>query len=213
MCGGRGRVIHAQGPFRVETTCPTCQGAGRVITTPCDKCHGAGRVLETAEIPVEVPKGVDSGMRLRVRGAGESGDAGAPPGDLYVFIEVERHPLLEREGHDLHCVRPISFVEAALGAEVEVASLEGPEKVRVSRGTQNGDQLRVRGKGMPDPRGHGRGDLVVHFQIEVPSKLSERQEELLREFAELDNVQVNPHQKSFFERIRDYFTSPEDQKE
>lgn len=214
VCGGRGRVVRAQGPFRVETTCPTCQGAGRIIAIPCEACRGAGRVMETSEVPIEAPAGIDAGMRLRIRGQGEPGDPGAPSGDLYVLIDVERHPFLEREGNDLFCQTPISYAQAALGADVQVPTLDGPQTVTVEKGTQNGDQIRLRGKGMPDPRGGGKGSLYVRFFVEVPKKLTKRQEELLREFSEIEQKHVGAEHKSFLERIKDYFTAndevPED---
>lgn len=213
MCGGRGRVVQAQGPFRIETGCPTCQGSGKLIARPCRACRGAGRVPEGAEVEVEAPPGVDSGMRLRIRGQGEAGDPGARAGDLYVLIDVEAHPLLEREGNDLHCRVPISFPQAALGAEVRVPTIDGTQTVTVPKASQTGDEIRLAGKGMPDPRGGRRGNLYVHLFVEVPKQLTKRQEELLRELADLDEVEVNPHQKSFFDRIREYFVPDEEIKE
>jgi molecular chaperone DnaJ len=183
-----------------------------MITSPCLDCRGTGKVQESGEVPVEVPAGVDSGMRLRLRGLGESGEPGAPAGDLYVFVEVQKHKFFERDGLDLHCQVPVTFAQAALGSEMEIPTLDGKVTVQIPKGTQHGDVHRLRGKGMPDPRGgSGRGHLMVHFAVEVPKKLTKRQEELLRELAELDKVHVSPEQKSFLERIREYFAPEENQ--
>lgn len=213
MCGGRGQVIQAQGPFRIQTTCPTCRGAGQVISDPCNDCRGTGLVEEKKTLPVDAPPGVDTGMRLRVRGQGEPGDPGAPNGDLYVLIEIEPHPFFERDGNNLFCRVPISYTQAALGAHVDVPTLEGTESLEIPAGTQTGHVFRLKKKGMPDPRDHRRGDLLIEVYIEVPRKLQKRQQELLRELAELEKVHVNPEQKSFFERIRDYFVPDEHAKE
>lgn len=210
MCGGRGRVVQAQGPFRIETSCPTCNGTGKIIVSPCQDCGGSGQMIESTKIPVDVPAGVATAMRLRVRGQGEPGDPGAPAGDLYVFVEVERHHFFARDGHDLHLTIPITFTQAALGAEIEVPTLEGPEKVEIPRGSQNGHVLRMRGRGMPDPRGGGKGSLLVKLHVEIPKHLTHRQEELLRELAEIEQANVSPEQKSFFERIKSYFV-PDDE--
>lgn len=204
-CGGRGTVVQSQGPFRIQTTCSACQGVGTIVTNPCDQCRGQGLVVANRESQVDIPAGMDNGMQLRVRGGGEEGEPGAPNGDLYVRVEIEQHSLFHREGQDLHCRAPISYAQAALGAEIDVPTLDGTQKLEVPRGTPCEHVFRIRGKGMPDPRGRGRGDLLIHTYVEVPKKLNKRQEELLRELAELDTVHVAPEQKSFFERIRDYF--------
>jgi molecular chaperone DnaJ len=209
MCGGRGRIVQAQGPFRIESSCPTCNGTGKIITTPCGACGGSGQTYENTKVPVEVPAGIATAMRLRIRGQGEPGDPGAPPGDLYVFVEVERHQFFARDGHDLHVAIPVSFTQAALGAEIEVPTLDGTEHVHLPKGSQNGHVLRLRGKGMPDPRGGGRGNLLVKVFVEVPKQLTPRQEELLRELAEIEEANVNPEQKSLFERIKSYFVHDE----
>lgn len=209
MCGGRGQVVQAQGPFRIQTTCPTCQGRGSVITSPCDDCRSAGVVGEQTTVDVEVPPGIDNGMRLRVRDQGDQGQPGAPNGDLYVQIEVLPHQFFERQGADLHFRVPISYPQATLGTYFEIPTLYGREPLHVPRGTQNGETFRIRGKGMPDVRGRGVGDLIVHVMLEVPRKLTKRQEELLRELAELEEDQVDPEHKSFFERVRDFFTHKE----
>ncbi len=203
-CGGRGQVIRAQGPFRIATTCPTCQGKGTMIADPCKDCRGRGRVQESTEVDVDIPAGVDTGMHLRIRGQGESGDPGAPAGDLYVLIQIDKHALFERNGNDLHCRVPISYAQAALGTDLDVPTLAGKETITIHRGTQAGDVVRLRGKGMPDPRGGVRGDLLMHIGIDVPKKLTKKQEELLRELAELDESHVSPERKSWFDTVGEY---------
>jgi molecular chaperone DnaJ len=208
-CGGHGQVIQSAGILRVQTTCPTCQGAGVTIANPCRNCGGSGYMAGKRKLEVQIPAGVDDGMRVRVQGEGEPSPEGGPPGDLYCFISVRRHKLFQRDGRNLILQLPISYSQAALGATIEVPTLNGRKDLEVPRGTQSGDLFRVRGAGMPDPHGGITGDLVVQTFIEVPKKLSERQEELLRELAELDHAHVTPHRKSFLERIRDYFTGQE----
>jgi molecular chaperone DnaJ len=205
-CDGRGQVVQARGFFQVATTCPACGGEGARITDPCPTCRGGGRVTTVAHLKVDVPPGVDSGMWLQLRNQGEPGDPGAPRGNLRIQIQVRRHPFFERRGNDLICQVPISFPQAALGAEIEVPTLTGPERLHVPRGTQSGDILKLKGRGMPDINGRGRGDELVEVVIETPRRLSPRQEELLRELAELEHEDVTPRRKSFFEKLRDYFT-------
>lgn len=213
MCGGRGQVVRAQGPFRIATTCPTCQGRGKTITDPCTDCRGRGRVVETAEVDVEIPPGVDHGMHLRVREQGEAGEPGGPAGDLYVLVQITKHPIFERDGSDLHCRIPVAYTQAALGAEIDVPTLNGPDKFTLPRGTQPGEVFRLRGKGMPDPRGGSRGDLHLHLTIDVPKKLNKRQEELLRELAELDHKHVSPERKSWLDTVSEYLFGSDEAKE
>ncbi|APW63959.1 molecular chaperone DnaJ [Paludisphaera borealis] len=212
-CGGRGQVVQARGFFQVATTCPACGGEGVRITDPCPGCRGAGRVPQTVKLQVDVPPGVESGMRLQLRNQGELGDVGAPRGNLQIQVMVKKHPFFERRRNDLFCQVPISFAQATLGAEIQVPTLDGPDKMNVPRGTQSGEVIRIKGRGMPDISGRGRGDELVEVVVETPRNLSARQEELLREFAVLEHEQVNPRRKSFFEKLRDYFTEetePED---
>jgi molecular chaperone DnaJ len=204
-CGGRGQVIQSQGFFRVQSTCPSCQGAGSKITQPCGKCRGTGRVAATRRIDVRIPPGVDTGMRLCLRGEGEVGQPGGPRGDLYCYVHVADHPLFERQGSTILCRVPITFPQAALGGEIEVPTLDGREHLTIAAGTQTGERIRLRGKGMPNPRGGGRGDQFVEVFVETPHELTKRQEELLRELAELDQQNVSPHRKTFFEKLREYF--------
>jgi molecular chaperone DnaJ len=185
-CGGVGQVERRQGFFALRTTCPHCRGEGVMITDPCPACRGAGMVQTPKKLSVKIPAGVDDGARLRLTGEGEEGSQGGPPGDLYVMIQVARHEFFERHGNDLHCQIPISFPQAALGAEVEIPSLSGPQTLTIPRGTQTGETLQLRGCGVPDVRGGRRGDQIVHIVVKTPTHLNARQEELLRELATLD---------------------------
>ena len=193
-CGGRGQITKSQGFFRISTTCPDCRGAGEVIAYPCTACKGFGRVEETRRIKVKIPPGVDTGMHLKLRGEGESGLRGAPPGDLYVEISVEPHEFFEREGYDVIYHIPISFAQAALGTALEVPTLNGSEDISIARGTQPGDILRLHGKGIPNLRGLGRGDQIVVFDVPTPINLTKRQKELLQDFARLEHENVNENQ-------------------
>jgi molecular chaperone DnaJ len=193
----------------VQTTCPSCQGAGSIITDPCGDCRGRGYVQERARLDVSIPAGIDNGMRVRLAGYGEPSPDGGPPGDCYCFVSVRKHKLFEREGTHLILRMPISYTQAALGASIEVPTLEGPFELTVPPGTQSGEVFRIRGRGVADPRGGAAGDLHVQTFIEVPKKLGTRQEELLRELAELEQADVSPHRKSFLERLREYFTPAE----
>ncbi len=205
-CGGRGQIVQARGFFQVATTCPACGGDGVRITDPCPTCRGAGRLPAAARLQVDVPPGVESGMWLQLRGQGELGDLGAPRGNLRIQVVVKRHPFFERRRNDLFTQVPISFAQAALGAEIQVPTLDGPDKVAVPRGTQSGEIIRIKGRGMPDVSGRGRGDELVEVMVETPRHLTARQEELLREFAEIEHNQVSPRRRSFFDKLRDYFT-------
>ncbi|GIX47927.1 MAG: chaperone protein DnaJ [Candidatus Tectimicrobiota bacterium] len=188
LCGGLGQVERRQGFFALRTTCPQCHGEGQHIPHPCPKCRGRGMVRATKRLSVKIPAGVDDGARLRLVGEGEEGQHGGPPGDLYVVVHVAPHAFFERHGTDVHCQVPISFPQAALGAEVEVPSLYGPQKLTIPRGTQTGDTLRLRGCGIPDVRTGRRGDQIVHVVVRTPTHLTPRQEELLRELAALEET-------------------------
>jgi molecular chaperone DnaJ len=207
-CGGHGQIVQSAGILRVQTTCPACQGAGSVVTDPCNDCRGRGQVQDRSQLNITIPAGIDNGMRVRLAGYGEpSPDSGGPPGDCYCFVEVKKHKIFEREGTHLILRMPITYSQAALGAMIEVPTLAGPHELRVPAGTQSGDVFRVRGRGMPDPRGGSAGDLHVQTYIEVPKKVTPRQDELLRHLAELEKTEVSPHRKSFMERLRNYFSS------
>jgi molecular chaperone DnaJ len=208
-CGGKGQVIQSAGVFRLQTTCPACRGAGSVIRERCPDCGGDGVLEERVERRVTIPAGVDSDVRVRLAGEGEPGGNGGPPGDCYCVIEIEQHPFLTRNGRDLHCEVPISFTQAALGATVDVPTLDGAKPLQIARGTQGGDVIRVRGLGMPEVRGRGIGDLHVHVHVEVPKTLSPRAEELLRELAQEEHASVSPKRSSFFSRLAEYFQGKE----
>lgn len=192
-CQGRGQVTQSSGFFSISTTCPQCRGQGQVIKTPCRECSGGGKVKAAKTLQLKIPAGVESGSRLRMRGEGEEGLYGGPSGDLYVFIEVKRHDVFERKGNDVHCRVPVTFVQAALGGSVEAPTLTGTEKVKIPRGTQTGRTFRLKGKGIPHLRGYGCGDQIIEIVVIVPTNLTRRQEELLKEF----DRESEP-QKSFF---------------
>ena len=204
-CGGRGRVVQAQGFFRVQTTCPACNGRGNVVREKCDDCSGAGTQLRTSKLEVSVPPGVDTGMRLCLRGEGEAGVGGAPPGDLYVDIEVKPHPFFERHEKNLSCQVPVSFSQAALGTEIEIPLLDGRRRLTIPAGKQSGELLKLGGLGMPDAHGGRRGDLFVQVQVEVPKHISGPQEQLLRELAELEKVEVTPTPQVVLRQTQDIF--------
>ena len=204
-CGGSGRVVQSSGFFSMQTTCPSCRGAGRIIREPCTACRGSGFVARRVTRKVDVPPGVDNGNHLRLNGEGEPSPSGGPPGDCYCTIHVAEHPLFHRDGRDLLCQVPIAYSQAALGATIEVPTLDGAESLDVPAGTQPGDTFTLRGRGMPDLQRRGRGDLHVQLTIEVPKKVIGRHEELLRELAEIENTDVTPKRKRFFEKIKQYF--------
>jgi molecular chaperone DnaJ len=204
-CAGRGQVLQSTGIFRVQTTCPSCQGAGSMVKEPCEKCRGAAYVVRNIKREVQIPAGIDDQMRVRLPGEGEPSPNGGPRGDCYCFITVKEHTLFQREGEHLIVRMPIAYTQAALGAKIEVPTLDGRHELKVPAGTQTGEVFRLRGKGMPSPRGRSVGDLLVQVNVEVPKTLSPEQEELLRQLAEHDRVDVSPHRKSFFDKVRDYF--------
>lgn len=209
-CNGTGQIRHAQTRgftqfIRIET-CSKCQGRGTYIEAPCGECRGSGVVQRTLKILVKVPRGVDTGHRLRIQGEGEAGERGAPPGDLYVEIRVKPHDFFERDGDDLICRVPVSFPQAALGGEIEVHTIDGKVKLKIPPGTQSDTLFRLRGKGMPRLHGMGRGDQLVRAIVVTPAKLSKQQRELLEEYAKLEEPQSQD--RGFFSRLkRDVFDS------
>lgn len=212
-CEGAGQIAFQQGFFRVNRTCDRCGGAGQIIREPCKSCRGAGRIEAEQTLQVRVPPGVDEGARLRLVGEGEAGIAGGPPGDLYVVIRLGSHPLFERDGTDLYTEVPVPFVQATLGASIEAPTLEGRVELSLPEGTQSGKVLRLRGRGLPplqprlDPARleKMRGDVFVRIFVEVPTRLTARQRELLEEFAEESGQNVSPEHKSFVEKLKDFF--------
>ncbi|HLA27928.1 MAG TPA: molecular chaperone DnaJ [Syntrophales bacterium] len=188
-CQGRGQVMQSSGFFSVSSTCPQCRGQGSVITTPCEACSGRGKVKATKTVLLKIPAGVENGSRLRLRGEGGEGEYGGPSGDLYVFIEVEKHAFFERNGDDIYYRAPINFVQAALGGAVEAPTLTGVETIKIPRGTQTGRIFRLKGKGIAHLQGHGQGDQIIETVVTVPTRLTKKQEELLREFERLSKVE------------------------
>jgi molecular chaperone DnaJ len=204
-CGGRGRVVQSTGVFSLQTTCPACRGEGQVIRHPCGECQGSGYGQRKVTRKVDIPRGVDHGTRLRLGGEGEPSPDGGPPGDCYCQILITEHPLFQRDGKHLHCLVPITYTQAALGAKIEVPTLDGRHPLEIPPGTQPGDVFTLSGRGMPELHSRHRGDLLVQVHIEVPLKLTARHEELLRQLADIENTHVTPKRKSFFEKLKKYF--------
>ena len=205
-CGGYGHVRMSQGFFSVQQTCPKCRGAGKVIRDPCVACGGHGRVRDHKTHQVKVPAGVDNGDRIRLTGEGEAGENGGPPGDLYVSIHVKEHPIFRRDGSDLYCEVPITFVTAALGGELEVPTLDGRVVLKVSPETQTGKVFRLRAKGVKSVRGGGVGDLLCRVAVETPVNLNKRQKELLQEFGTtLQGSEHSPRASSWLNGVKKFF--------
>jgi molecular chaperone DnaJ len=207
QCGGQGRVAQQGfgGMFRMVTTCPNCRGRGSVIREHCPSCGGTGRQMRKRVVTVKIPAGVHEGQAVRITGEGEPGDHGAPPGDLHCYIAVKQHPFFSRHNNDLVCQIPISFTQAALGAKVEVPTLQGPFEIEVAAGTQHGEVFKLKGKGLPDIRTYRHGDELVQVLIEVPKKLNKRQEQVLREYAAVEDAAVMPQRKGFLDKLKEMF--------
>ena len=204
-CHGSGQVVRSQGFFAMRSTCPRCRGQGEVVDSPCPGCHGSGRIPARREVTVTVPPGVEHGMQLRLTGEGEAGPRGGVRGDLYCVISIRQHTLYSRQGDDILLDIPVGFAQAALGTEIEVPTLQGKSKLTVPDGTQPGTVLRMRGMGLPRLDGYGVGNQLVRILVEVPTKLSDEQEELLRHYAELEKQNVGAHQRSFWDKVRELF--------
>lgn len=202
-CGGSGQVARSAGFFQMASPCPTCRGAGEVIESPCQDCSGSGTVQKRKEIEIKVPPGVEEGVQLRVTGEGDAGPEGAPRGDLYCVIREKEHKAFQRSGPDVLTEVPFSFAQLALGDKVEIPTLRGKVEMTVPAGTQSGKVFRLRGQGLPRLESRGKGDQLVRVFCEIPTKLTDRQEEILREFQEIDGEQTG--KKSFFDRVTDYF--------
>ena len=208
-CAGHGKVRATQGFFTIERTCSACRGNGKIIRNPCKGCRGAGLVQKERMLNVDVPPGVEEGTRIRLSGEGAAGANGGPPGDLYIFLSVHEHAIFQRDGHDLHCRAPVSFVTAAMGGSIEVPTLDGGRsKVIIPEGTQPGRQFRLRGKGMV-LRSAQKGDLYVELAVETPVKLSRRQKELLREFEAESQSGSQPEAEGFLARLKDFWKACE----
>lgn len=204
-CGGAGELRFTQGFFAVSRPCNQCNGSGQTIADPCAKCRGAGRYDAESQLSVKIPGGVDTGTRVRLAGEGEPGDAGGPSGDLYVVVHVKEHPIFVREEYEVLCEVPISFTQAALGANIDVPTLDGKMKLRIPPGTQTGKVFRLKGKGVPHLHGNARGDEHVRVVVETPSELNRQQRELLEKFAEISGEDVHPQARSFFQKVRELF--------
>ncbi|CDM64560.1 molecular chaperone DnaJ [Pyrinomonas methylaliphatogenes] len=204
-CGGMGQVRYQQGFFSVARTCSACRGTGRIIRTPCRECHGKGRIEREKTLEVKIPAGVETGSRLRIAGEGEAGERGGPPGDLYVVINVREHERFERQGHNLYINVPISFAQAALGAELSIPTLDGKqETLRIPPGTQTGTVFRLKGHGMPILGGHGRGDLFVSVTVVTPTSLTREQRRLLEQLAEIEDRDFE--NESLMDKVRSIFS-------
>ena len=204
-CGGRGQVLTSRGIFSIAQTCPHCKGAGRIVDRPCKKCRGNGKAERSSKIKLRIPAGVEGGSRLRSQGNGEAGVRGGPPGDLYVFLTVKKHEIFSRDGDDLVCEVPVSFVQATLGADIEVPTLEGTALVKIPAGTQPATLLRLKGRGVKNLQGYGQGDLHIRVQVEVPTRLNAEQKKKLEEFAILCDGQEAPIAQGFFEKAKTFF--------
>lgn len=204
-CRGRGEVLYQQSFLTIRRTCGSCGGSGKIVRNPCTQCRGEGYRQVTRKLKVNIPAGVDDGTRMRLSHEGQPGANGGPPGDLYVILHVKEHPLFEREGNDLHCTVPVNVAQAALGDEVDVPTLEEPEKLRVPEGTQNGAKFRLRGKGVPDVNGGGRGDLWIHLDVKIPTRLNKEQKKLFEQLRETLPTEFEPGEKGLFDKVKDYF--------
>jgi molecular chaperone DnaJ len=205
MCGGAGKVRHAQGFFTLERTCPNCHGRGQSIDTPCVSCAGSGRVTRERTLSVNIPPGVEDGTRIRLAGEGEAGLRGGPAGDLYIFLSMAAHPFFQREGADLHCRVPVSMVMAAMGGDIEVPTIDGGQtRVRIPEGTQSGRRFRLQAKGMPVLRSRQNGDMYVQVLVETPQKLTKKQRELLAEFDRLSSTDTHPESAGFLGKVKEF---------
>ncbi len=205
QCAGRGRVVTSRGIFSIQQTCPRCQGAGESIEKPCRTCGGEGRRNQSTSVRIRIPAGVDTGVRLRSAGNGAAGVRGGTNGDLHVVLSVKQHSLFNRDGDDLLCEVPISFVQAALGGEVDVPTMTGKARISVPNGTQSGTKFRLKGRGVKNVQGYGTGDLIVRVNVEIPQKLNAQQRAALEGFARVCDESVNPQAKGFFDRAKEFF--------
>jgi molecular chaperone DnaJ len=212
QCRGAGQLRYQQGFFTVARTCGQCRGAGKVISKPCQTCRGEGTVEQTRKLTVKIPAGIATGQRLRLTGEGEAGAHGGPAGDLYVVIIVQEHEFFQRDGNDLHCTVPLAFTTLALGDEIKVPGIDGEETIKIAESTQTGSTFRLRGKGMPDVSGRGRGDMLVTVQAVTPKKLSKEQKKLLEQLAAtLPDQKVKPQvrdqedERGIFDKVKDIF--------
>ena len=206
-CAGRGQLAYQQGFFTITRTCPACQGAGQIVKERCPECRGQGRLEREKTIELRIPPGVDTGTRLRVAGEGEPGPTGGPTGDLYVVLDVKEHQFFERRGADLYCTIPLSIAQATLGTELQVPGLNGEEKLKIPEGTQSGAVFRLKGRGLADPRGGGKGDLYYHVRVLTPTKLTREQRKLMEQLGYTIRVDNKPADRnsSIFDKVKDIF--------
>ena len=205
MCHGRGEVIYQQSFLQIRRTCSQCNGRGQIIRRACPTCKGDGQIRTERKLKVNIPAGVDNGMRLRLSGEGQPGANGGPPGDLYVIVSVKEHPIFERQGDDLHCTVPLNVAQAALGAEVDLLTLDGLQTVRIPEGTQSGARVKLRNLGVPRVQSSGRGDLFVHVNVKVPTRLTREQKKLFEQLRETLPAENEPNEKGLLDRVKDYF--------
>lgn len=205
MCHGRGEVIYQQSFLQIRRTCNQCGGRGQIIRRPCTQCRGERYVKNERKLKVNIPAGVDTGTRLRLSGEGQPGGNGGPPGDLYVVVKVKDHPIFERQGEELHCTIPVNVAQAALGTQVDLLTFDGLETVKIPEGTQTGAEIRLRSHGAPRLQGSGRGDLIVHIDVRVPSKLTREQRRLFESLRETLPAENEPHEKGIMDKVKDYF--------
>lgn len=205
VCRGRGELVYQQGFLSIRRTCTHCQGGGQVARKACSHCQGRGTVRTERKLKVNIPPGVDTGTHLRLAHEGQPGLNGGPPGDLYVVISVKEHPFFERRENDLHCTIPINVAQAALGADIQVPTLEGVETIHIPEGTQNGATFRLRNRGAPRLNGHGRGDLYVHVEVKVPTRLTREQRKLFEQLRDTLPAENQPKPRGLFEKVKDYF--------
>ena len=204
-CHGRGEILYQQSFLSIRRTCNTCSGSGQIIRNPCTECRGQGYKQVQRKLKVNIPAGVDDGNRLRLAGEGQPGVNGGPSGDLYVFLKVKEHPFYERQGNDLHCTIPINVAQAVLGCEIEVPGIEGPQKLKIPEGSQNGAQFKLRHRGAPVVNSNTRGDLYVHLDVKMPTRLTRDQRKLFEQLRDTLPVDNRPAEKGLFDKVKDYF--------
>jgi molecular chaperone DnaJ len=205
MCHGRGEVIYQQSFLQIRRTCGQCNGRGQIVRRPCTQCRGEAYVRTERKLKVNIPAGVDTGTRLRLASEGQPGANGGPPGDLYVFAKIKEHPIFERQGDDLHCTVPVNVAQAALGTEVNLLTFDGLETVKIPEGVQTGSRIRLKSLGVPRLQGSGRGDLFVHIDVRIPSKMTREQRKLFEQLRDTLPAENEPNEKSIIDRVKDYF--------
>lgn len=205
MCHGRGEVVFQQSFLSVRRTCNQCSGRGQIIRRPCKECKGEGYKRTEKKLKITIPAGVDNGTRLRLQNEGQVGPNGGPPGDLYVVLQVQEHEIFDRQDFDLHCRVPVNVAQAALGTDVDILTFDGLQTIKVPEGTQNGAKLRLKGFGVPQLSGHGRGDLYVHVEVRIPTKLTRDQRKLIEQLRDTLPAENEPSSKGIFDKVKDYF--------